>query len=523
MAVIRKLTEVFSTVGLPPYTYVKPSYFGEVRTDIDQPGKHVLIEGPSGIGKTCVVFKVFEELKWLKDVDYTYIGGRDEGAESTIEALLAKAKRGERLSPEIIVIDDYHILDETFRKTVGADLKRISDSIFQQSTSPKFILVGIPASGASLLSNAQDLGPRLGSYRFRAAPDGDILKLINEGEEQLNIIFDDADIILSESSGNFWLAQHICSKICSINEIYSTGSGVVIVMSDLLEIRRKIMDELTGRFLPTAVTFAKGKKWRPGGNKPYLEIFLALAKTPDLVVPFDTILSIVAERRRPGIKAVRNRIKEVLFDPTRSIDLRKQIAFEDTSFSVEDPLFRYFLNNLDVSALHKELGIEPIALSKDVVFSYDVGFSFSGETRSIVEEANTQLKREDVVTFYDFDQQAFLLAQNLETTLTRIYTESCKYYLVFIDNNYRDKVWTNFERDILTASKRSKHIIPVFLVKPETSRLVGIPSVTGMIDLSDLWRQMNDGTINMSDVSVTIRNRVVLPLLEKLDSNFPEV
>ena len=27
----RQLTEVFKTVGLPPYTYVKPSYYGEVR------------------------------------------------------------------------------------------------------------------------------------------------------------------------------------------------------------------------------------------------------------------------------------------------------------------------------------------------------------------------------------------------------------------------------------------------------------------------------------------------------------
>jgi Cdc6-like AAA superfamily ATPase len=58
-----RLAEVFSTVGLPRYTYVKPRHFGEVRADIEQPGKHLLIEGPSGIGKTCVVYKVFEELQ----------------------------------------------------------------------------------------------------------------------------------------------------------------------------------------------------------------------------------------------------------------------------------------------------------------------------------------------------------------------------------------------------------------------------------------------------------------------------
>jgi hypothetical protein len=30
----KKLEEVFKTVGLPPYTYVKPAYYGEVKADI---------------------------------------------------------------------------------------------------------------------------------------------------------------------------------------------------------------------------------------------------------------------------------------------------------------------------------------------------------------------------------------------------------------------------------------------------------------------------------------------------------
>jgi Cdc6-like AAA superfamily ATPase len=42
---------------------VKPPYYGEVKADVRAPGRHLLIEGPSGIGKTCVVYKVFEELE----------------------------------------------------------------------------------------------------------------------------------------------------------------------------------------------------------------------------------------------------------------------------------------------------------------------------------------------------------------------------------------------------------------------------------------------------------------------------
>lgn len=66
------------------------------------------------------------------------------------------------------------------------------------------------------------------------------------------------------------------------------------------------------------------------------------------------------------------------------------------------------------------------------VFAYDVGFSFSGEARPLVEAINSELKAEDVITFYDFDQQAVLLALDLQPTLESIYTESCRYYWLFV-------------------------------------------------------------------------------------------
>lgn len=87
----KKLEDVYKTVGLPPYTYVKPSYYGEVRADISQPGKHLLIEGPSGIGKTCVVYKVFEELQWLKDEHFSYVSCRDDGATARITKFFDQA------------------------------------------------------------------------------------------------------------------------------------------------------------------------------------------------------------------------------------------------------------------------------------------------------------------------------------------------------------------------------------------------------------------------------------------------
>lgn len=519
MAEKKKLEDVFKTVGLPPYTYIKPAYYGEVRADISQPGKHLLIEGPSGIGKTCVAFKVFEELDWAKDVNYSYVSCRDLDAIAKINAFFDVAGSGSVPHPPLIVIDDFHLLTTGKRTEIGSLLKRMSDRAFEQLAPPKAILIGIPTTGVSLLSEAYDLGPRLGTYVFSRAPDPEIDRLISEGESALNVLFEDRAVLLSESAGNFWLAQYVCNKVCAIQDVFETCDDIKILTFDLLGIRQRLMTELTQRYLPTARIFAKGKKWRPGGNKPYLEILLAICKIPESVITFDKLLNVVPDRRRPGIKAVRSRIAEVICDATKNSDLRKQLVFDpDAGFSIEDPLFRYFLTNLEQKRLFQELGIEDATVETGRLYSYDIGFSFAGETRKIVEAVNAEMKAEDVITFYDYDQQAFLLALDLEETLGRVYAESCRYYLVFLDANYREKVWTKFEKDVMTRPGRKEHIIPVILDDKGAEGAVGIPTTIGRIDLRDVWADVQKSDVLSKDTINTLRNRCVLPVLEKLDT-----
>lgn len=524
MGLKRKLSEVFLTVGLPPYTYVKPRYFGEVRADVEQPGKHLLIEGPSGIGKTCVVFKVFEEIGYEQGVHYKYVSARDFDVESQLSDFLDTASQGEIPSQPILVVDDFHLLTSEVRDGAGAKLKRLSDRTFQQKIIPKLILIGIPTTGLALLADANDLGPRLGSYRFKGASDPEINKLLDEGEAALSILFEDRQYVLSESSRNFWLAQFIANKICATQDVHEQQDDVKILTFDLLAIRQRLMEELANRYSATALTFAKGKKWRPGGNKPYLDVLFALAKNPDLVVTYDKILNLVPEKRRPGVKAIRQRIAEVIHDPAHNVDLRKQIAFDPKAgFTVEDPLFRYYLSNMKEEDLYQALGVERDNVERARSFSFDVGFSFAGETRRLVEVVNAELKGEDILTFYDFDQQAILLAQDLEKILEKVYSESCAYYLVFMDANYIEKVWTKYERDIMTHSGRSGHIVPVVLDDVAARGVVGISSNIGRIDLRQQWTEMRSGGVITEEIYNVIRNRCVLPVLEKLDDQFATV
>jgi len=370
----------------------------------------------------------------------------------------------------------------------------------------------------SLLSESFDLGPRLGTYVLKRASDMEIDRLISEGENSLQVLFEDREVLLAESAGNFWLAQYLCNKVCATQDVFETQDPAKVLTFDLLALRDRLMTDLTQRYLATARAFAKGKRWRPGGNKPYLEVLLALSKIPESVVTFDKVINAVPERRRPGIKAVRPRIAEVIYDPARGSDLRRQIAFEpDAGFSIEDPLFRYFLTNLKPERLYQELGIEDATVEKGRLYSYDVGFSFAGEARKIVEAVNGEMKAEDVVTFYDYDQQAFLLALDLEQTLGRVYAESCRYYLVFMDKYYREKVWTKYEKDVMTRSRKD-HIIPVLLDDFGDGGAVGIPATIGRIDLRDVWKEIQKSGQVTTDASNQLRNRCVVPILEKLDA-----
>ena len=107
-----------------------------------------------------------------------------------------------------------------------------------------------------------------------------------------------------------------------------------------------------------------------------------------------------------------------------------------------------------------------------------------------MECVNGILKADDLLTFYDYDQQAFLLAEDLEEVLARIYSESCKYYLVFLENHYLKKIWTKFQKDVLTNSSRAKHLIPVLLDPDAKGKAVGIPSTPGLVDLTAEWAEI---------------------------------
>ena len=72
----------------------------------------------------------------------------------------------------------------------------------------------------------------------------------------------------------------------------------------------------------------------------------------------------------------------------------------------------------------------------------------------------------------------------------------------------------------MTHSGRSGHTIPGVSDDVAAKGVAGIPSTIGRVDLRQQWSKIRNNGLVTDEISNEIRNRCVLPILEKLDDQF---
>ncbi len=115
-------------------------------------------------------------------------------------------------------------------------------------------------------------------------------------------------------------------------------------------------------------------------------------------------------------------------------------------------------------------------------FDYDLALSFAGEDRAYVEQLSTFLKEFGVNIFYDKYYEADLWGKDLYVHLHNVYQNSSRYCLIFISKYYKEKLWTNHERESAQArafSENNEYILPI---KLDDTEIPGIRRTTGYID-----------------------------------------
>lgn len=115
-------------------------------------------------------------------------------------------------------------------------------------------------------------------------------------------------------------------------------------------------------------------------------------------------------------------------------------------------------------------------------FDYDVALSFAGEDRAFVDEIASFLKEFGINIFYDKYLTSDLWGKNLYVHLDDVYQNKSKYCVIFISRHYKEKLWTNHERESAQArafKNKEEYILPVRL---DDTVIPGLRETTAYID-----------------------------------------
>lgn len=204
------LENVYSDSGVPEYTFVEPAEYVKTKVALRSKGRGVVVEGPSGIGKTTCIKKVMEENK----TNATFLSARIPKDIEYIELVLCSPKNN-----GIVIIDDFHLLPDEIKQGFSDLLKVLAD---ENSDDTKLVLIGINKAGESLVQLAPDLNNRIDTIRFEANPKEKLVELVSKGEKALNISFKYKNELAEISYGSFHIIQMLCKTLCIMNNITET-------------------------------------------------------------------------------------------------------------------------------------------------------------------------------------------------------------------------------------------------------------------------------------------------------------
>lgn len=343
-----KFNEVFLKSGMPLYTFVEYSDFKRLKFAIAEPGRGIVIEGPSGIGKTTAVKKALEEIVLLS---------RTRLSNTSVQVLSARSPQQlkqihtlQEWHEGTLVIDDFHRLNEALRQHVVDYLKYLADT---EAESKKLVIVGIPYTRQKLVSLSFDLATRIDVFSLSKVSDYDIQTMIEKGEKALNIRFDQKAEIVRAARGSLNLAQYICNTICSAEEIVETQAQQQWVNCDIKAVLVSVMADLSTKFDETLHRFV-----RLGGQRNSLALRLLeeLARCENGFLSLSTLKN---QRHELALGIDRFVNEGWINDLYQEYPVSKYQLFFDrigTALIADDPQLIFYLNKTRFSQLAKETG-----------------------------------------------------------------------------------------------------------------------------------------------------------------------
>lgn len=445
---IFELQNVFVLSGVPEHTFVQPVEYTRLLVALRTDGRSIVIEGPSGIGKTTSVIKAITEASLAERV--LTLSARKNDDIAVIRDLPRQLPLG------TVVIDDFHRLDNDSKKELADLMKTLAD---EGAAHSKLIVLGIPNAGQSLISFGKDLSNRIEIIQFEANPEHKIDELITRGERALNVSLNIRDEIIGAAQGSFYIAQMLAYHTCIRSNVLKTAMDGTSTSESYESVKAHVMASLARSFHDTSIAFARGTKLRREGRAPYLHLLYWLSQSKNWSINVDREADRHPEQRGSVSQVVSKGFLADLIGS--SDDIQRVLHFEATSSTLvaQDPQFVFYIRNLSWPQFSEEVGF----LSMEFPSRYDFALSFAGADRDIAEALFHALEERELEVFYDQNEQHRILAEDVEEYLAPIYASDAQLVICVLGPDYPKRVWTKFESAQFKQRFKSGEVVPIVL------------------------------------------------------------
>jgi TIR domain len=345
------LNDVFVKSGFPSVTYVEREDFGLLKLALTQPGRGVVIEGPSGVGKTTALKKAIAEIK--SD------SSEQSGAAKIGTLVILSARNPEHCARletlwdwhnGTVIIDDFHRLGSSLCEKIADYLKFLADT---EPRSKKLVIIGIPQTGQMLVDISFDVATRIDVFKLGQVKDRLVRNMIEKGERALNIRFDrKVDIVLA-ASGSLNIAQFLCFNICQREHVIRTQDLLSLISCNIDDAISSVMGDLSRRFGACIERFAAMGGRR---DKTCLELLEELAHNKDGFVALPTLKGIRPELAHGIERFIRGKWMSKLY--SENSDYKNFLFFNQTAQAlvVDDPQLTFYLKKINYPMLAKKAG-----------------------------------------------------------------------------------------------------------------------------------------------------------------------
>jgi hypothetical protein len=489
-----KLEQVFQVSGVPTHTFVEPTEYTKLLVSLRTPGRGVVIEGPSGIGKTSAVETAIKKLGTA--VNVTKLSARKPADIEYIESLPSLGDVG------LVIVDDFHRLEDGTKQHLADYLKTLAD---EGRPGVKIVAVGINKAGDRLINFASDLVNRIDIIRFETNPDYKISELLEKGEMALNVKINVSEEIIATAHGSFYLAQLLAHEVCIKSHMDERSDEFRITKVSFEAISAAVWDRLSLRFDDPCRAFCRGTRMNSMGRAPYLQILRLLGTGQEWTLSLREAMRKHPQFRGSIGQVVEKKFLKQVFQANPSV--REILHYDEGSsmISVEDPQLVFYLRNMPWSTFARDLGFVRLEFGR----RYDFALSFAGADRDIALEIANLLRASEVEVFYDKYEQNRILAEDIEEYLRPIYQSEALFVICLLGKEYPSRIWTKFESDAFKERFRTGSVIPIWFAD----------APPGMFDES---RRVGGITFDRSQPIRPQVQEIVSSLLEKLEDQRPE-